>query len=161
MKTSTFIALFCILGLASLAKANIEVLSVVTNPNAPTFEEDAEARLLQKKTTTCRFFLLTHEHANDCETEEAVPLIMLRVSGPPFQGFIETLDFSTQGLNYHHDLARIVYEGNNCDCTVTVHRGINNTGKSKNYLTTGQLGVFDLGVCWADRAESLSIVCDV
>ncbi len=157
MKISSCIALFCLLGLASLANANIEVLSVLTNPSSPTFEGDA--RLLQS-TTTCRFFLLSHEHADDDETGSVANLIMLRVSGPPFQGSVDTLNFVDEGLSYHHDLARIVYEGNNCDCTVTVHRGLNGEGKSKNYLTSGQLGKFDLGRCWADRAESLSIVCN-
>ena len=159
MRTSTIIALFCILGLVSFARAEIEVTLSDSVPGFASFSanKDNSRRLGQAKSTTCRFFLLTHEQMNLPE-DEATVSVVLNVNGPPYEGEV-SLNFPSKGLNYHHDLSRIVYDGDNCDCTVTVFQDVNNVGKSKDYESTGESGHIDLGRCWSDHAASLSIVC--
>jgi len=159
MKTQIIFALFCILGLASFARAEIEITVSDSIPGFVSYSDNSR-RLGQAKSTTCKFFLLTHEQMNLPEDEPTVSVV-LNVNGPPYEGEVSSLNFEKQGLNYHHDLSRIVYDGDNCDCTVTVFQDVNNTGKSKDYESSGESGHIDLGRCWSDHAASLSIVCHV
>lgn len=160
MKIQSAILLLCFLGLASFARAAIE--ASITD-EVPGFYDNASAgtaRLLEGSTTTCRFFLLTIDQMTNPQQPQLS--VVLDVNGPPYDGSVDDLVFTISGvtLSYHHDLSRIVYDGPKCDCTVTVYQGLENTGKSKDYFAVGESGHIDLGFCYENRAESLSIVCD-
>ena len=158
MSFKSLLKLACVFGLSYISKAAIEV--EVTS-EVPGFNVDAgAARLLQETSTTCKFFLLNNEMMNN-PTEDNFETIALNVNGPPYEGSVDSLNFQEEGISYLHDLRRIVYDGAKCDCTVTVHQGLNGEGKSKNFYATGDIGRIILDKCWAEKAESLSITCDV
>ena len=163
MRTQNIIALFCILGLVSFVQAGIEVSVTDAIPGFVGFrahnnDDNNNRKLGQSQNTICRFFLLTHDQMNIPEDEPTISVV-LKVNGPPYDGIIPTLNFQNQGLNYVNDLSRIVYDGDNCDCTVTVFQQVNNEGKWKDYESSGESGHIDLGRCWSDHAASLSIAC--
>ena len=158
MSFKSLLKLACVLGLSYFTQAAIEV--EVTN-EIPGFTGVASAnRVLQETSTTCKFFLLNNEMMNNPE-DKNFQAVALNVNGPPYEGSVDSLNFQEEGISYLHDLVRIVYDGAKCDCTVTVHQGLNGEGKSKNYYASGDIGRIILDKCWADKAESLSITCDV
>ena len=158
MSFKSLLKLACVFGLSYFTQAAIEV--EVTN-EIPNVDAIAPAsRLLQSTSTTCKFFLLNNEMMNNSE-EDKFEAIALNVNGPPYEGSVDSLNFAEEGISYLHDLVRIVYDGTKCDCTVTVHQGLNGEGKSKDFFATGDIGRIILDKCWASKAESLSITCDV
>jgi len=152
-KSLVFIAFVLVI---SFVKAEIEISITDTVPG---FNSESSSRLLkQKSKTICKFFLLNTYMMNN-PNDANFKTVALNVNGPPYEGAVSTLNFANKGLSFNHDLVRIVYDGAKCDCTVTVHQGQNNEGRSKNYQATGDIGRIILDKCWADKAESLSITC--
>ena len=157
----SFLKLACVFGLSYLSKAAIEVEVTSEVPGFNIEVEDAgAARLLAGSTTTCKFFLLNSEQMNNPD-QDNFKTVALNVNGPPYEGSVDSLNFEDCGISFFHDLVRIVYDGDKCDCTVTIHQGLNGEGKSKNYYASGDIGRIIPDKCWADKAESISITCDV
>ena len=159
MSFKSLLKVACVLGLSYFTQAAIEV-EVTNQVPGITGDSSASTRLLQETDTTCKFFLLNSEMMNN-PTEDNFKTIALNVNGPSYSGSVDSLNFEDEGISFLHDLVRIVYDGTKCDCTVTVHQGIDNTGRSKDFFATGDIGRIILDKCWADKAESLSITCDV
>ncbi len=157
MNSNLLFKLACIISLALLANAHIEV--EVTN-SVPGYGSNSKSRLLQQTDTTCKFFLLNDDMVNNPLVTE-FDAIVLNVNGPTYSGSVASLNFIPEGISYMNDLVRIVYEGNNCNCVVTVYQSLNNMGRSRDFTSMGQRGRIVLDSCYATRAQSLSIVCNV
>jgi len=150
--------LACALVLSAFVKADIEVSLVDSVPGF----NDASNRLLAEagSITTCRFFLLNAQMMNN-PSNPNFRTVYLRVTGPPFEGAVDNLNFPEKDVSFTHDLVRIIYDGDNCDCTLTIYQKEENRGRSKDYVSTGQIGRHNIDPCWARKAESLSIKCNI
>jgi len=156
MSFKSLLKLACVFGLSYFTQAAIEV--EVTN-EVPGLNAQTSSRLLTETSTTCKFFLLNTPLLEDPDQDD-FKAVVLNVNGPPYEGSVESLNFEEEGVSYIHDLVRLVYIGNDCDCKVTVHQGLSGTGRSKDYEASGTAGRIILDKCWAGKAESLSITCD-
>ena len=161
MNTKNILLLVCLLGFSSLAFAGIDVTFEQVNANGE-IVADASSRLLAENDYVCSMILYTQENIQNSGGLQAV----LNIFGPPYDGAVSNLNSLGANPSYFHNLHRIVYQGAHCDCTVTVHQGINNSGKSKDYfsqtaVTSSEQTKIDIDFCWANKAESLSIHCTV
>ena len=159
MNAKNLLLLVCLLGFSSLAFAGIDVdFKQVTDG---VVDEADVARLLgQGKEYGCTMILYTKDNIQ-CN---GGLLAFLNIYGPPYDGAIDNLDTLGADPSYFHNVHRIVYQGAHCDCTVTVHQGLEGTGKSKNYYSTtavdsSEQTKIDLDWCWGNKAESLTITC--
>jgi len=159
MNAKNLLLLVCLLGFSSLAFAGIDVdFRQVADGEVV----DASRLLGQGKEYACTFSL--YSKAN-IESNGGL-LAFLNVYGPPYDGAVDNLDTLGANPSYFHNLRRLVYQGAHCDCTVTVHQGTEGTGKSKNYYSTtavdsSEQTKIDLDWCWGNKAESLTIHCNV
>jgi len=161
MNTKHLLLLVCMLGFASLAFAGIDITLEQVEDGA-IVSADASSRLLADTDYACTMILYSKENIENNGGLQAV----LNIYGPPYDGSIADLDSLGASPSYYHDLYRIVYQGANCDCTVTVYQSTDNTGKSKDYYSTtavdsSEQTKIDIDTCWANKAASLSVTCTV
>ena len=156
MNTKNLLLLVCLLGFSSLAFAGIDI----TYEQVDGAGSAADAGRLLASDYDCTMILYTKGNIQN----NGGLLAFLNVYGPPYDGAID--DLSTLETSYFHNLHRIVYQGANCDCTVTVYQGTEQTGKSKDYysstaVTSSEQTKIDIDFCWGNKAESLKIHCTV
>jgi len=176
MNSKYLLLLVCLLGFSSLAFAGIDVTYqevddnglVLVDASAPAADPAAEApadpaaaaRLLSGRDYACTFILYTRENLNAKRGLAA----FLNVWGPPYDGSIDNLASLSTTPSYFHNLHRIVFQGDKCDCTVTIHSEAYGKGKSINYYAQSRIdgsweNKIDIDYCWAKKAESVSVVC--
>jgi len=159
MNTRSLLLLVCLLGFSSLAFAGLDI--TFEKVNADGLIEGADSnRLLGKSNYACTMILYSKENVQ----ANGGRLAFLNIYGPPYEGDVENLDSLRNDPSYFHNLHRIVYQGANCDCTVTVYQGTEGKGKSKEFYTStaissSEQNKIDLDWCWSKKAESLSITC--
>ena len=158
MNKRNLLLLVCLLGFSSLALAELEVTYDTVDLDGNRL--DGGRLLSAPKDYACTLILYTKESI----TAGGGLVAFLNVFGPPFTGDIDDLDKLSTKPTYLNNLHRIVYQGPQCDCTVTVHQGKNESGKSKNYHAMTDVGSsfqtkIDIDECWAKKAQSLSVVC--
>jgi len=157
MNAKNLLLLVCLLGFSSFAFAGIDVTFEHVNDG-----ETATRLLGNKGAYACTMILYSKANIEN----NGGLLAFLNIYGPPYDGAIDNLNSLGATPSYFHNLHRIVYQGAHCDCTVTVHQGTEQTGKSKNYYSTTSVSSseqtkIDLDWCWGNKAESLSITCNV
>jgi len=160
MNTKNLLLLVCILGFSSLAFAGIDVTFEQVNAEGQIVDTANAGRLLADSNYVCTMILYTQENIQNNGGLQAV----LNIFGPPYDGEIDDLDTLNATPSYFHNLRRIVYQGEKCDCTVTVFQGTDATGKSKEYfshtaVTSSEQTKIDLDWCWANKAASLTVQC--
>lgn len=164
MNSRHFLLLICLLGFSSLAFADIDITYAEVDANGIVVSSDANsttgARVLQGKNYACTFILYSKETL----AADGGLAAFLNVFGPPNEGSVDNLATLGTTPSYFHNLYRIVYQGSNCDCTVTVFQGTQESGKSKNYYTSTYVDSssetkIDIDSCWAGKAESISVSC--
>jgi len=148
------------LGFSSLAFADLDITLEQIEDGA-IVTSDSSNRLLATD-YACTMILYSEENIEENGGLQAV----LNIYGPPYTGSVTDLDALGASPSYYHDLYRIVYQGSNCDCTVTVYQSTDNTGKSKDYysttaVTSSEQTAIDIDSCWASKAASLSVTCTV
>ena len=161
MNTKNLLLLVCILGFSSLAFAGIDVSIEEVNADGQ-IVTDASSRLLGSNAYVCTMILYTEANIKNNGGLQAV----LNIFGPPYSGEIDNLDTLGANPTYFHNLKRIVYQGDHCDCTVTVHYGTEGTGKSKDYYSVTAVDSsaqtkIDLDWCSSNNAASLTVQCTV
>ena len=161
MNTKNLLLLVCLLGFSSLAFAGLDISIEQINADGNIVTDDA-SRLLAGSDYACTMILYSKENIQNNGGLQAV----LNIYGPPYTGAVDDLDALGASPSYYHDLYRIVYQGANCDCTVTVYQGTESSGKSKDYysttaVTSSEQTKIDIDYCWANKAASLSVVCTV
>jgi len=159
MNTKNLLLLVCLLGFSSLVFAGIDVTFEQVNADGQ-IVADTSARLLADSNYVCTMILYTQENIQNNGGLQAV----LNIFGPPYDGEIDDLDTLNATPSYFHNLRRIVYQGENCDCTVTVFQGTDASGKSKEYfshtaVTSSEQTKIDIDFCWGNKAESLTVQC--
>jgi len=153
--------LICFFGLSSLAFAGLDITFNQVNAQGAIVSSDSDtSRLLAGNDYACTMILYSKENIQS----NGGLLAFLNIYGPPYDGSVNDLDTLRSSPSYLHNLYRIVYQGANCDCTVTVYQGTQGTGKSKNYYSTtavdsSEQTKIDIDYCWANKAESLTITC--
>jgi len=160
MNTRHILLLVCLLGFSSLAFAGIDIDYKEVDDNGVVLADSASSRLLQGRDYACTFILYTKEKLDARRGLAA----FLNVWGPPYDGAIDNLASLSTSPSYFHNLHRIVYQGANCDCTVTIHQDTYGRGKSKNFYTSTWVDsssetAIDIDYCWAKNAESISVTC--
>ena len=159
MNTKNLLLLVCLLGFSSLVFAGLDITFEQVNADGAIVTDDA-SRLLAGTDYACTMILYSKENIQS----SGGLLAVLNIYGPPYTGAVADLDSLGADPSYFHDLYRIVYQGSNCDCTVTVYQDTDSTGKSKDYysttaVTSSEQTKIDIDYCWANKAESLSITC--
>ena len=159
MNKRNLLLLVCLLGFSSLALAELEITYDTVDLDGNRLDG---SRLLPAapKDYACTLILYTKESIMAGGGLAA----FLNVFGPPYTGEVDDLGSLGTTPSYLNNLHRIVYQGPQCDCTVTVHQGKHESGKSKNYY--GKTDVYssfqtkiDIDECWAKKAQSISVVC--
>jgi len=159
MSFKSLFKIACALFIVALVKAEIEVTVVNAVPG---LNSDSN-RLLAKSGSNnlaCQFFLLNKYMLNNPH-DPNFTTVKLNVRGPPYDGSEPSLNFPTKGSSFTHDLAQIVFEGDHCECTVTIYQKESNLGRSKDFTSSGFVGSIILDQCWARKAESIAISCNV
>jgi len=159
MTSRYLLLLVCLLGFSSLAFAGLDITFEQVDAEGAIVSSDTSSRLLASD-YACTMILYSKENI---ESNGGL-LAVLNIYGPPYDGSIADLDSLGASPSYFHDLYRIVYQGANCDCTVTVYQSTDSTGKSKDYYSTTSVDSseqtkIDIDTCWAKKAESLSVTC--
>ena len=162
MNAKNLLLLVCILGFSSLAFAGIDISFEQVDADGNIVSDAAVSRLLADNKYICTMILYTQENIQNNGGLQAV----LNIFGPPYEGAVNDLDTLGATPTYFHNLRRIVYQGENCDCTVTVHQGTDLNGKSKEYfsktaVSSSEQTKIDIDFCWGNKAESLSVQCNV
>ncbi len=163
MNTKNLLLLLCLLGLSSLAFADLDItLEQIDSDGSIVTTDDSESSRLLASSYACTMILYSKENIASSGGLQAV----LNIYGPPYTGTVADLDTTGASPSYYHDLYRIVYSGSHCDCTVTVYQGTSSSGKSKDYysttaVTSSSQTKIDIDTCWANKAASLSVVCTV
>ena len=160
--TRQLLLLVCLLGFSSLAFAGLVITFEQVDADGNIVTSDDASRLLSGKQYACTMIL----YSKDNIASNGGLLAFLNIYGPPYDGSVTDLDTLGASPSYLHNLYRIVYQGANCDCTVTVYQSTGLSGKSKDYYSTTDVDSseqtkIDIDYCWANKAESLSITCNV
>ncbi len=159
MNTKNLLLLVCILGFSSLAFAGIDVSFEEVNADGQ-IVTDASSRLLAQRYNMCFMILYTDYHVNNPGGFQAT----VNLNSPPYSKAVNLAEIPPIGPPYFHNLHRIAYYGDVCDCTITVSQGPNGTGKSKQYFSKNPDDFFtttniDLDSCWASKAEYVNFEC--
>jgi hypothetical protein len=161
MNTRHILLLVCLLGFSSLAFAGLDVSIEQVNADGQIVADNSASSRLLQQDYTCTFILYSKEAIQ----ANGGLLPVLNIFGPPYDGSIDNLGTLGVTPSVYNDLYRIVYQGSNCDCTVTIYQDTDENGKSKDYYTTTDVDssaqtALDIDYCWAKNAASLVIQCN-